>query len=122
MPAQPIKYKPLVGAQRGFRDSRKKFAGFFGGFGSGKTYSLCMKAFQLMSENQKLPGGLVAPSYKMYKRDVVPTIREICMENGIRFKYNKTDFVWSFPQANALMYCFSGEDDGQSIKGPNLAP
>lgn len=57
----------------------------------------------------------------MYKRDVVPTIREICRDNGIRFKYNKSEFTWYFPQCDATVYVFTAEDDGQSIKGPNLA-
>jgi len=90
------------------------------GFGGGKTYSLVMKMFQLMSRNPGCPGGILAPTYKMYKRDVVPTIKGICAENGIRYRYNKSDALWYFPDANAYVWAFTSEDE-DSIKGPNLA-
>ena len=91
------------------------------GFGAGKTYILVMKMFKLMDQNPGCAGGILAPSYKMYKRDVRPTIREICFANGIRFEENKADGYWYFPDAGATVYVFTAEDDGDSIKGPNLA-
>lgn len=106
--------------QQQFQDSRKPKVYLSTGFGGGKTYSLCMKMFWLMNVNRGCPGGILAPSFKMYKRDVVPTIREICRLNRIRFKYNKSDALWMFPDCGAMVYGFTAEDP-DSIKGPNLA-
>lgn len=106
--------------QREFQDARDPKVYMSGGFGSGKTYALIMKMFWLMNINRRCPGGILAPSYKMYKRDVVPTIKDICRENGIRYKYHKSDMVWAFPDTASLAYAFTAEDE-DSIKGPNLA-
>jgi len=110
-----------ISYQKKFHESTKPKALLSTGFGGGKTYSLDMKCFQLMDLNRGLPGGMLCPSIKMYKRDVLPLFREICAENKIRYKYNKTDLVWFFPNAQATMYIHHSEDDGASIKGPNYA-
>lgn len=102
-------------------ESRKPKVYLSTGFGGGKTYWLVMKMFQLMNINRRCPGGLLAPSYKMYKRDVVPTIKTVCRENRIPYRYNKSEMTWYFPDAGAVVYAFTAEDDGESIKGPNLA-
>ncbi len=115
-----IVYSPLS-YQRTFHFSRKPKAYLSAGYGAGKTYSLCMKGFDLMSQNQGLAGGILAPSLKMFKRDVLPTIIGICQENGIEYTYNKSDSVFYFPDAKATIYIFHSEDDGASIRGPNLA-
>lgn len=80
-----------------------------------------MKMFFLMSENNGLAGGLLAPSLKMFKKDILPTIREICIENGIEYDYNKSDSIFYFPYTRSTIYVFHAEDSGQSIRGPNLA-
>jgi len=118
--SREIEYKPLS-HQKPFHLSTKPKVYLSSGFGAGKTYSLVMKAFQLMHLNQDMAGGILCPSIKMYKRDVYPTIKEICYENGIPHQYNKTDLQWYFPDARALVYIFHSEDEGASIRGPNLA-
>lgn len=115
-----IVYDPLS-PQETFHESQKPFVYMSGGLGSGKTYSLIMKMFQLMDINKGLPGGLLCPDYKMAKRDVVPLIKEVCLENDIRYKLNKSDFTWYFPDTDSTVYTFSAKDDGDSIRGPNLA-
>ena len=80
-----------------------------------------MKIFQLMSLNRGLPGGIVAPTLKMFKRDVVPAMFQILRENHISFDFNKQDMTYHFPDTNTDLYVFHGEDDGFSIRGPNLA-
>ena len=107
--------------QQLFHESTKPKVYLSAGLGSGKTYSLVMKIIKLMSDNYGLAGGLLAPSLKMFKRDVLPTIREICNANNIRYQYNKSDSVFFFPNFKATIYIFHSEDDGQSIRGPNLA-
>lgn len=90
------------------------------GYGGGKTYSLIMKMFRLMNINKGIPGGLLAPNLKMFRRDVLPTIKQICSENGIPFKYRRQDQELIFPTTKTKVLVFHSEDDGVSIKGPNL--
>lgn len=101
-------------------DITSKFLYMSGGYGSGKTYSLVMKAFQLMDLNQGVPGALLAPTTKMFKRDVLPTFREIAGNHGIQFRYNKADGELIFPDTNTTIYVYHAEDDGDSIAGANV--
>lgn len=119
MPARPIAYKPLD-FQLEFHKSTKPKVYLSGGYASGKTYSLVMKLFQLMTVNYKCPGGILAPTLKMFKRDVLPTIKDICLDNGIKYDFNKSDSVFFFPDTESTIYVFHGEDEGHSIRGPNL--
>lgn len=91
------------------------------GFGGGKTFILIAKMFRLMNINQGCPGGLLCPTYKMYKRDVRPTILEFCAKNRIRYNEFKADGYWYFPDFRATVWIFTAENDGEDIKGPNLA-
>lgn len=65
--------------------------------------------------------GLLCPTLKMAKRDVLPTLRAIANENKIVFDYNKADSYFYFPQTKNTIWIFHGEDDGESIRGPNLS-
>lgn len=107
--------------QRAFHNSIKSKVHMSGGWGSGKTYALCMKMFQLMQANYGLPGGILVPSYKSYKRDLMPELKGICEANKIRTSYNKSDFIWTFPDTKSTVYVFHSTPDGDGIKGPNLA-
>jgi hypothetical protein len=107
--------------QEDFHFSRASKVYLSTGYGGGKTYSLIQKMFWLMNENYGLPGGLLVPTLKMYKRDVVPTIEQICDENKIRARHMKGESAWLFPDAKCKLYVFHSQDDGASIKGPNLA-
>lgn len=91
-----------------------------GGYGSGKTYSLVMKAFQLMDLNPGVPGALLAPTTKMFKRDVLPTFREIAGGNDIQFRWNQSAGELYFPDTDSTIYIYHGEDDGDSIAGANV--
>lgn len=108
--------------QQEFMDSRSPKVLLSTGYGGGKTYVLCMKAFQLMTENRGMPGGLLCPNMKMFHRDVLPTFEEICNKNGIRFRWfgGTKSYLW-FPATKSRIYVFHAEDKGTSIRGPNLA-
>lgn len=106
--------------QDAFHDSIKTYDLLSAGYGGGKTYSLCMKGFRLMNLNRGCAGGILCPSLRMYRKDVFPTLIQICNDNNIRYYYNKSEMVWHFPQTNSTVYVFHSEDDGLSIKGPNL--
>lgn len=115
-----IIYKPLS-FQRKFHFSKKPKVYLSGGYSSGKTYSLVMKLFQLMSINEGLQGGILVPTLKMFKRDVLPTIKDISKQNNIECTYNQQDSCFYFPDTDSQVYVFHSEDDGDSIRGPNLA-
>lgn len=115
-----VKYTQLP-YQKLFHKSTKPKVYLSAGYGAGKTHSLVMKILKLMAQNRGLRGGIVTPSYKMYKRDVLPTIQEICDDNHIPYQYNKTDHVFYFPELKFTLWAFTAEDDGKSIKGPNMA-
>jgi len=114
-----IKYEPLE-YQKKFHESLKPKVYLSTGYGGGKTYALCMKTIAMMSINRGCRGGIVVPSYKMYKRDVMPTLEEICDDNRIKFKPNRTDFKFTFPRFDFELYVMSA-DQPNSMKGPNLA-
>ncbi len=115
-----IKYVKLP-YQKQFHESVKPKAYLSAGYGGGKTYSLCMKGLKLMDINGALPGGLLAPNLKMFKRDVLPTFREVARKYRFKFEFNKQDSVLWFPTTKTEVYVFHAEDDGESIRGPNLA-
>lgn len=115
-----IRGKPLE-AQARFLRLRSFFAAMFGGYGSGKTHGLVYKLFQLADANPGLPGGLVCPTMKMFKRDVYPLLRHECAKSDIEFEYRRSDAELYFPTTDTTCYIFHGEDDGESIAGPNLA-
>lgn len=91
-----------------------------GGYGSGKTYGLVMKLLILMDKNPGVPGGLLCPTTKMFKRDVLPTIRQICGESGIEFYWKAGDGELYFPATKSTVYVYHAEDHGASIAGANL--
>jgi len=115
-----IVYKP-TSYQRRFHFSRKPKVYLSTGYGGGKSYSLIMKALMLAGENEGLPGGILAPSYKMLKRDIVPLFKDICKDNKVELNWNQQDAVFYLPDTDTQIYCFHSEDNGDSIRGPNLA-
>jgi hypothetical protein len=114
-----IQYKPLPKQSLAHKSTKERVA-YIGGYGAGKTYWLIHHLFKIMNLNKGVPGGLLCPSLKMAKRDVIPTLREVCAKNRIIFDYNKSDFALYFPQTKSQIWIFHGEDDGESIRGPNL--
>lgn len=119
---RPIKYDmDSIPHQRVFHESIERYLYLSCGLGGGKTYSLIMKMFQLMHRNRGLPGAILCPTLKMYRRDVRATIKEICDANRIPYVENKADLSWYFPETRSIVYIYHSQDDGESIRGPNLA-
>ncbi len=101
--------------QKEFHDDLvSKFLHLSGGFGSGKTYGLVMKAFQLSYINRDIPGGMLCPTYGDFKRDVLPLMEEILGDH--RIKYDFVNMKFKFPWSRAPMYVVTGK---QKIRGPN---
>lgn len=93
----------------------------FGGYGSGKTYALVMKLLKLAALNRGYPGGILSPTNMMFKRDVEPTFGAILDKAEISYKYLSSKGLIRIPKLACVMYVFHSEDDGLSIRGPNLA-
>ena len=115
-----IKYNMLA-HQKPFHESVASKVYLSSGYGSGKTHSLCMKILKTANINRGLPGGILSPDLKMFKRDVLPTLREITQENDIPFKFRTQDSTVILPDIGVEAFVFHDEDKGASIRGPNLA-
>ncbi len=111
----------LLPYQYDFMQSGAFYNMLFGGYGSGKTYALVHKLLKLAAKNRGLPGGILVPTTKMFKRDVLPAFEEICEGAGMKMQFMKGDGYISIPALKAQMWLFHSEDDGESIRGPNLA-
>lgn len=88
------------------------------GFGAGKSYALCMKAFQLSYLNRPYAGGIIAPSLQDFKKDMLPLFEEILQENNITYVYNQADKWFRFPWSPGKLWVTSAE---KAIRGPNWA-
>ena len=67
--------KPLglmKGAQTDFYLSEKRFPALVGGRGAGKTWALCLKAYNLCLKYPGIRGVLTEPTFDMIRRNLVP--------------------------------------------------
>jgi hypothetical protein len=115
-----VRYRKLP-YQAEFHASMKPKCFLSAGYGGGKTYSLVMKTLKLMDINKGLPGGFLAPDLKMFKRDVWPTYKEISGKYRFKVEFNKQDSLLYFPTTKTEVMVFHDQDNGESIRGPNLA-
>lgn len=98
-------------------DQSSKYLHLSGGFGSGKTYALCMKAIQLSVINRNMPGGLLVPDFSDFTKDILPLMEEILMHHRIKYDYRGRQ-TFHFPWTKAPLYIVSGK---KKIRGPNWA-
>ena len=95
------------------------------GYGGGKTFIGSKRAIAVALHNAPSPFNIVSPSFKIAKRTVIPTIKELL--NGkatlknLTYKYHKTDFEFKINcnGRDAIIWLSSG-DDPESLKGPNV--
>lgn len=74
-----------------FWGSKKRFRGFIGGLGSGKTRA---GTVEVLRQPSGTTGAVVCPTYKMLKDTIIPTIKEVAGELLVNF--NKSDMVMEF--------------------------
>lgn len=111
-----FKYSPN-NPQRDFHeDVKSQLLHLSMGFGGGKTYALCKKTIQLSLINKNIPGGLVVPDFKDFKRDVLPEMENILERAKVPYRYHQTDHYFKFPWTRAKVYVASAE---KSLRGPN---
>lgn len=72
------------------QDITTRFICLIGGYRSGKTFSLCLKAIQLANANE-LPGIICEPVYSMIGRVLIPTMNELLLKLNIKYDLNKSD-------------------------------
>lgn len=93
------------------------------GLGGGKTHGLCRKLIKLSALNQGMPGAVLCPTYKDFRRDVKPEMFFILEEKmGLRekkhFWFHRSFSEFTFAWNKKPLYVLSGETP---IAGPNLA-
>lgn len=116
-----INYTPLPTQKIVFDDDVTETILHSAGLGSGKSYNLCMKMIKLSRLNKGHAGGLLCPSYAMFKKDIYPTFQDIFENSGIPrgkiWEYNAQDKTYSFIWNPKPLYIFTAENE---IAGPNL--
>jgi hypothetical protein len=91
-----------------------------GGYGSGKTYIGALRAIYLSERNRGIPGMYVSPTYKLAKKTIIPTLKEILNAANISYRFNASDHEFYIHNWDGIIWIGSG-DDPDSLRGPNLA-
>src|ERR1043166_1993669 len=85
-----IAYDPLP-SQKRFHECDKRFKGFSGPIGSGKSQALCHEAIRLSYINAGRLGLIGAPTYPMLRDATQAALLEILEANEIRYDLNKAE-------------------------------
>src|SRR5437016_10389461 len=85
-----INYDPLP-SQRKFHASDKRFKGFSGPIGSGKSQALCQEAIKLSYVNAGRTGLIGAPTYPMLRDATQAALFEILEGSGIPYEHNRAE-------------------------------
>jgi phage terminase large subunit len=114
-----IVYKPLP-SQKRFHDCTKKFKGFSGPVGSGKSQALCQEAIRMAYQNPGRTGLLGAPTYPMLRDATQTTLLEILAENRIAFEHSKGENTLTLKDTRSRIL-FRPVEDFERLRGTNLA-
>lgn len=91
------------------------------GYGGGKTMISGKRAISMARTNAPVPYMYVSPSYKIAKRTIIPTIKEMLDGRKIPYRYNKSDFEFKIKAGKRTGIIWIGSGDiPESLKGPNL--
>ena len=114
-----IAYDPLP-SQKEFHASNKRFKGFSGPIGCGKSQALCQEAIRLAYLNAGRLGLLGAPTYPMLRDATQATLLEILDENAIPFDHNKAENTLTLKDTRSRIL-FRPVDEFERLRGTNLA-
>lgn len=89
-----------------------------GGYGSGKTNIAAKRLIYSSFVNSGIPILFVSPTYDMAGKTIIPTLRDIFDEAGIRYEENKTKHRFYIPGWDGHIWIGSG-DSPESLKGAN---
>ena len=91
------------------------------GYGGGKTLISGKRAISMARTNAPVPYMYVSPSYKVAKRTIIPTIKELLDGRKIPYRYNKSDFEFKIKAGKRTGIIWVGSGDvPDSLKGPNI--
>ena len=91
------------------------------GYGGGKTLISGKRAISMARTNAPVPYMYVSPSYKIAKRTIIPTIKELLDGRKIPYRYNKSDFEFKIKSGKRTGIIWVGSGDvPDSLKGPNI--
>ena len=95
------------------------------GYGGGKTFIGAKRAISVALHNAPVPFNVVSPSYKIAKRTVIPTIKELLRGKAtlepLAWKFNKSDNEFKiYSRGREAIIWISSGDDPESLKGPNI--
>lgn len=113
------KYSPLP-SQHKFHATRKRYKGFSGPIGSGKSLALSHEAIRLGYANVGRWGLIGAPTYPMLRDSTQRAVIEVLIAEGIRFEQNKAD-NWIELQDCKSRILFRSLDAYERLRGTNLA-
>lgn len=107
----------LFPRQRRFVADSRRFPGYVGGIGSGKSFAGAAKAIARF-EGPGL-GGVFAPTYPMLRDATQRTLLGLMAELEIEFEHHKTENrITVYPHGHEVI--FRSLDNPDSVRGPNL--
>jgi PBSX family phage terminase large subunit len=112
-----IEFKLLKPHQVSFVNSIKRYILNSGGVGSGKTYSICLKALKLLTDNAGIFGLIGAQTYPLLRDTTLREFLNIVPSDLIK-SYNKTEQHFIFHNNSELI--FRSFDDANKLKSLNL--
>jgi hypothetical protein len=120
-----INFKALPHQAGPYKDSITQEIFFAAGLGAGKTRTLCEKILSLSWLNRGFQGGVLAPSFPDYYKDIEPCLLdEVFPSHGLRenrhwfYTRDRSRLSFRFSWNMKRVYIFSAE---KAIAGPNLA-
>lgn len=81
---------PLNNAQLELIEAQRRHVAFCGGFSSGKTYGLAMKALTLCIKNRGFTGAIIGLNYSLTVLTLCKAFEEILDANGIKYELKKS--------------------------------
>lgn len=114
--------------QEGFWDDDTPEANllFTGGWGSGKTSTLCAKALKLSAINAPLPGIWLVPNWDHVKKTILEALTALDPESQIpwflrhdQYHYHQTDHILTWKGGGPIW--FMTAENFKGIAGPNVA-
>jgi len=114
-----INYDPLP-SQKRFHECEKRFKGFSGPIGSGKSQALCQEAIRLSYQNPGRLGLIGAPTYPMLRDATQAALLEILQANNIVYEHNKGENTLIFKDTGSRIL-FRAVEEFERLRGTNLA-
>lgn len=107
----------LFPRQMRFVQDTRRFPGYVGGIGSGKSFAGGVKALQRFDKPGL--GGVFAPSYPMLRDATQRTLFALLDQTGIIYEHHKGENRLTIP-ASGHEVIFRSLDNPDSVRGPNL--